>query len=184
VIGSIIAIVLAYLFVASRVIELALFPYAVMSQTVPVIALVPALVVILGVGYESKIAIAAYLAFYPVTVSAVKGLRSVDVTARELMRSYAASSRQVLMKLRIPAALPYVFTGLKIGATASLIGAIVSELPAGSFYGLGVAILGASSNHQNIDLWATIIASGLLGLTLYLLVVAGERAVVRRRRAT
>lgn len=180
-VGSVTAIILAYVFVRSRVLELSLFPYVVMSQTVPIIALVPALVVILGIGFKSKVIVASYLAFYPVTVSAVKGLRSVEPLSGELMRSYAASGWQTLVKLRLPASVPYVFTGLKIGVTASLIGAIVSELPVGSQSGLGVSILGASSNGLNINLWGTIVAAGLLGLLMYAIVALTERLVVGDR---
>jgi len=179
--GSFVGLVLSYLFVRSRVLELSLFPYVVMSQTVPIIALVPALVVLLGVGFKSKVLVASYLAFYPVTVSTVKGLRSVDPLGEELMRSYASAGWQTLMKLRFPSALPYLFTGLKIGITASLIGAIVSELPVGSQNGLGVAILGESSSDLNINLWATIVAAGLLGLLMYSVVVSAEKLVLRAR---
>jgi NitT/TauT family transport system permease protein len=181
VIGSIASLILAYLFVRSRVLELSLFPYVVMSQTIPIIALVPALVVILQVGFQSKVVVAAYLTFYPVTMSAVKGLRSVDPLGEELMRSYAASGRQTFLKLRLPSSLPYLFTGLKIGITASLIGAIVSELPTGSQTGLGVSILGASSSGLTINLWATIVACGLLGLLMYGVIVATESLVVRAK---
>jgi NitT/TauT family transport system permease protein len=183
VVGSLVASVLAYLFVSSRILELSLFPYVVMSQTVPIIALVPAMVVILGIGFTSKVVVAAYLAFYPVTVSAVKGLRSVNPLSEELMRSYAASGRQRLLKLKLPSALPFIFTGLKIGVTASLIGAIVSELPAGSQFGLGVAILSASANGLYINLWATIVAAGILGLILFGGVTLTERLVTRRSSA-
>ncbi len=181
VVGAVVALVLAYIFVRSKILERSLFPYVVMSQTVPIMALVPAMVVVLGIGLRSKVVVAAYLAFYPITISAVKGLRSVDPLSEELMRSYAASTWQTLLKLKLPASLPYVFTGLKIGVTASLIGAIVSELPVGSQFGLGVSILSASSNGLNTALWATIIASGLLGLLLYTIVTLAERFVVRGR---
>jgi NitT/TauT family transport system permease protein len=179
--GAVVAIALAFAFVRSRILELSLFPYVVMSQTVPIVALVPALVVALGLGLRAKVLVAAYLAFYPITVSAVKGLRSVDPLAEELMRSYAASSRQVFLKLRLPSALPYIFTGLKIGITASVIGAIISELPVGSEFGFGRAIIDASQYGLNILLWSTIVASGLLGLVLYGCVVLFERVIVRAR---
>jgi NitT/TauT family transport system permease protein len=181
VLGAVLAIILAFVFVRSRILELSLFPYVVMSQTVPIVALVPALVVALGLGLRAKVLVAAYLAFYPITVSAVKGLRSVDPLAEELMRSYAASSRQVFLKLRLPSALPYIFTGLKIGITASVIGAIISELPVGSQFGFGRAIIDASQYGLNILLWSTIVASGLLGLFLYGCVVLLERVIVRTR---
>lgn len=177
IIGSVAALVLAYLFVRSRILELSLFPYVVMSQCVPIIAIVPALILIMGIGFKSKVIVSAYLAFYPVTVSAVKGLRSVDPLGEDLMRSYAASGWQTLIKLKLPTALPYIFTGLKIGVTASLIGAIVSELTTGSFFGLGVTLLSESANTQYIALWATIIASGLLGLERKLQYAAAHEQV-------
>jgi len=179
--GSAVGIALAFAFVKSRILELSLFPYVVMSQTVPIVALVPALVVALGLGLRAKVLIAAYLAFYPVTVSAVKGLRSINPLAHELMRSYAAGAWQTYLKLRLPAALPFIFTGLKIGITASVIGAIIAELPVGSEFGFGRAIIDASTYGQNILLWATIAGCGLLGLALYLAVVGTEKLVVRNR---
>lgn len=180
-VGAIIGIILAYGFVRSRFLELSLFPYVVMSQTVPILALVPALIVILGVGFTSKVIVAAYLAFYPIAVSTVKGLRSVDPLSRDLMRSYAASDMQSLVKLRMPAALPFIFTGLKIGVTASLIGAIVSEISVGSQFGIGLSIVSEASSGIYVDLWATIVAAGLLGLAFYLIVLTFERLVMRDR---
>jgi NitT/TauT family transport system permease protein len=154
-------------------------PYVVASQTVPIVALVPAIMVSLGLGLRSEVLISAYLAFFSITISTYKGLQSVQPVAFELMRSYAASPRQVFLKLRLPAAIPFLFTGLKIGVTASLVGAIIAELPSGSPHGLGQALLNASQYSLNILLWSTVLSAALLGLVLYGAVVVAERLIVR-----
>jgi len=127
--GSAIGIGLALLFLSSRILAQALMPYVVASQTVPIIALVPPLIVTIGLGIRSEILVSAYLAFFSITItiSTYKGLQSVEPLAFDLMRSYAASRRQIFTKLRLPASLPFMFTGLKIGVTASLIGATLDR---------------------------------------------------------
>jgi NitT/TauT family transport system permease protein len=180
--GAFVAIGLGFLFVRFRLLELSLFPYVVMSQTVPIVALTPVLLHALGLGLRAKLLIAAYLAFYPITVSAVKGLRSVDPLAEELMRSYAGSGRQAFLKLQLPTSLPYLFTGFKIGVAASLIGAIIAELPTGSLSGFGWGIINAFEYDQNILLWTMIVGAATLGLALYFAVVLLEKAAVHTRR--
>ncbi len=177
--GSLIGIVLAVAFMSSRLLAQSLLPFVVASQTIPIVALVPAIMVSLGLGLRSEVLISAYLAFFSITISTYKGLQSVQPVAFELMRSYAASPLQVFLKLRFPAALPFLFTGLKIGVTASLIGAIIAELPSGSPHGLGQALLNASQYGLNILLWSTVLSAALLGLVLYGAVVLAERLVVR-----
>jgi NitT/TauT family transport system permease protein len=179
--GALIGVALALLFMSSRIVSRSLMPYVVASQTIPIVALVPALMVTLGLGLRSEVIISAYLAFFSVTISTYKGLQSVEPLAFELMRSYAASPRQVFLKLRLPAALPFLFTGLKIGVTASLIGAIIAELPSGSSHGLGQGLVAASTYSQNIQLWSTMMAAAVLGLLLYGCVVLAERLLVRWR---
>ena len=129
----------------SRLLERGLLPYVVASQTVPILAIAPMVVVGLGskgvAPWMSVAVIAAYLTFFPVTVNTLRGLRSVDPRALELMHSYAASRWSVLWRLRVPASLPYLFTALKIAATASVIGAIIGETPASIQDGLGDAIV-------------------------------------------
>lgn len=179
--GGLIGVLLALLFMSSRILAQSLMPYVVASQTIPIVALVPALMVTLGLGLRSEVIISAYLAFFSVTISTYKGLQSVQPLAFDLMRSYAASPRQVFLKLRLPAALPFLFTGLKIGVTASLIGAIIAELPSGSSHGLGQGLVAASTYSQNIQLWSTMMAAAVLGLILYGCVVVAEKLLVRWR---
>ncbi|MCB9136961.1 MAG: ABC transporter permease [Caldilineaceae bacterium] len=181
VLGGISGFLLAALFVHWKPAERGLMPYVVASQAVPIIALAPMIVV--GVGrlgappWLSKAIIATYLTFFPVTINATRGLKSVDRDALWLMHSYAATRQQIFRKLRVPASLPYLFTALKISATASVIGAIIGELPVGSKRGIGVQIVvGSQYNTFNPGfLWATIIMAALLGMLFYGVVALVER---------
>ncbi len=158
-------------------------PYVVASQTIPIIALAPMIVFAFGANVTSVVMIATYLTFFPVTIAMIRGLRTFDPRAMELMRSYAASRSQVYWKLRIPASLPFLFVALKIAATASIVGAIIGEGPGGINDGLGLVIL--TFNQYYITgpekLWAAIIASGLLGIVFYLLVSVAEHFALRGR---
>jgi NitT/TauT family transport system permease protein len=186
--GAVSGFLLAVLFVWWKPAERGLMPYVVASQAVPIIALAPMIVV--GVGrlgappWLSKAIIAAYLTFFPVTINVTRGLKSVDRDALWLMHSYAATRRQIFNKLRLPASVPYLFTALKISATASVIGAIIGELPVGSKRGIGVQIvIGSQYNTFNPGfLWATIIMAALLGMAFYGAVALVERWVVRWKR--
>lgn len=180
-VGTLVGVLLAVLFMSSRILAQSLMPYVVASQTIPIVALVPAIVVTLGLGLRSEVLISAYLAFFAITISTYKGLKSVQPLAFELMRSYAARPGQVFVKLRLPSALPYLFTGLKIGIAASLVGAIIAELPSGSPHGLGQALVLASEYTDNIALWSTMLAASGLGLVLFGAVVVSERLIVRWR---
>ena len=181
--GAGIGLVLATVFVHSRLLERALVPYVVASQTVPIIALAPMITYAFGGNVASVVVIATYLTFFPVTIAMIRGLRSFDPRALELMRSYAASRQDTYWKLRLPASLPYFFTALKIAATASIVGAIIGEGPGGIANGLGRVII--TYNQYYITgpekLWAAIIASGILGVAFYLIVRAAEVLVVRGR---
>lgn len=178
--GGLLGLLIATLFVHSRPVERAFLPWVVASQTVPVLALAPVVISIFGITLLGKVVVTTYLVFFAVAISAIKGLRSADALAHELMRSYAANPWQVYWKLRFPAALPYIFTGLKVGATAALVGAIIAEL-FGSNYGLGQRIVFATYYNQTIVWWSTMLAGSLLGLVGYLLLSALERLVVRTR---
>ncbi len=197
--GSLAGFGLGALFARSRLLERGVMPFVVASQTVPLIAVAPMIVIWGGSGAWpawlvnafllddagfSVAIISAYLTFFPVTINSLRGLRSPDPAAVELMRSYAASETQVLTKLRIPASIPYVFTALKISATASVIGAIIGELPAGLGDGLGRSLLTFSYYYVSgpEKLFAAIIVSALLGITFVSLVTLAERIVVRRGR--
>jgi NitT/TauT family transport system permease protein len=167
----------------SSLLERGLMPYVVASQTVPILAIAPMVVVWLQAGWWSVAIIAAYLAFFPVTINTVRGLRSPDPQALELMRSYAASQWTTLWKLRLPTAIPYIFTALKISATASVVGAIVGELPSGISDGLGGAILNFNQYYISgpAKLWATIVTTALAGMLFYAAIALSERAFRRHK---
>jgi NitT/TauT family transport system permease protein len=174
--GAAAGLALAVLFAGSRLLERGLLPYVMVSQTVPILAVAPMVVVWLGTSWVSKAVIAAYLTFFPVTVNMLRGLRSVDPDALALMRALAATRRQVFLKLRFPAALPYLFVALRLSATASVVGAIIGELPVGSRFGMGVVIINAAQyyNWRPANLWAAILVSALLGIAFYHAVAAVE----------
>jgi len=179
--GGATGLALAIAFAHSRLLERGLLPYVVASQTVPILAIAPMVVVWLGTSWFSKAVIAAYLTFFPVTVNMARGLRALPPEALALMRALAASPSQVFLKLRFPASLPYLFTALRISATASVIGAIVGELPVGSRFGMGVVIINAAQyyNWRPANLWAAILVSAMLGIGFYHVVAAVERRVLR-----
>lgn len=181
--GGFLGLVLGIAFAHSQILERGFMPYVVASQTVPIIAIAPMIVIWLQAGWVSVAVIAAYLTFFPVTINTVRGLRSADPMALELMHSYAASRWATLWKLRFPAALPYIFTALKISATGSVVGSIVGELPSGIRGGLGGAILNFNSYYISgpSRLWAAIIATAFVGIIFFLLVAAAERLVLRGR---
>jgi NitT/TauT family transport system permease protein len=181
-IGFTIAVVLAH----SRLLQRGLLPYIVASQTVPILAIAPMVVIWLGgrglSDWLSVSVIAAYLTFFPVTINTLRGLESADPRALELMRSYAANRWRILWKVRVPASLPFLFTALKVSATASVVGAIIGELPASIQSGLGGAILNFNQYYASSppSLWATNLIAALLGITFFLAVVLAEKLVVRR----
>lgn len=179
--GSLLGFALGILFAHSPLLERGLLPYAVASQTVPIIAIAPMIVSFLGQGWVPVAVISAYLTFFPVTVNTLRGLLSPEPLKLELMRSYAAGRNTILWKLRVPAALPYIFTALKVSATSSVVGAIVGELPSSRSDGLAAAILRASGNYaaEPEKLWATIIMASLVGILFFSLVSLVERFVLR-----
>ncbi|MBX3066170.1 MAG: ABC transporter permease [Anaerolineae bacterium] len=181
VVGALLGFLLAILFAHSRLLERGFMPYVVASQTVPILAIAPMVVIWLKAGWLSVTVISAYLTFFPVTINTLRGLQSVAPTAVELMDSYAASRWQILTKLRIPNALPYIFTALKVSATSSIVGAIIGELPSGLQDGLGYQILNYSQYYlQGPErLWATVFVAALLGILAFLLVSAAEKLIVR-----
>ena len=181
--GAALGLALAILFVHSPLLERALVPYVVASQTVPIIAIAPMVVIWLQAGWLSVAVISAYLTFFPVTIAGVRGLRAPDPRAMELMRSYAAPTRDVLVKVRLPAAAPYLFAAFKIAATASVVGAIIGELPSGIREGLGGAILNFNQFYVSgpPKLWAAIIVAALVGILFFAAVRLAELAVLRGR---
>lgn len=181
--GALVGILLASIFVHSRLAERSFMPYVVASQTVPIVALAPMIVIAFGFGVTAVIVVATYLTFFPVTIAQLRGLRSPDPRALELMRSYGASRWQVYWKLRLPASVPYLFTALKVAAAASLVGAIIGEGPGGVKEGLGKAII--SYNQQYITgpekLWATLLVAALTGIVCFVAVRVAELAMLRSR---
>ena len=180
VVGGIAGLALAIVFAHSRLLERGLLPYVIASQTVPILAIAPMVVVWLGTSWVSKAVIAAYLTFFPVTINVLRGLRAVDPDALALMRALAATPRQVFLRLRVPTALPYLFTALRVSATISVVGAIIGELPVGSRYGMGVVIINAAQyyNWRPANLWAAILVSALIGIAFYHAVAAVERRTI------
>jgi NitT/TauT family transport system permease protein len=183
--GAVLGLTLAIVFVHSRLLERALVPYVVASQTVPIIAIAPVVVIWLRGGWLAVAVISAYLTFFPVTIAGLRGLRSPDPRALELMRSYASSSRDVLLKVRLPAAAPYLFAAFKVAATASVVGAIIGELPSGIRDGLGGAILNFNQFYVSgpPKLWAAIIVAAVVGIGFFALVRAAEVLFLRGRAA-
>src|SRR5919106_1785529 len=184
--GASVGFLIGVLLVHSRLLQRGFLPYIVASQTVPILAVAPMVVVWIGSRglptWFSVAVIAAFLTFFPVTINTLRGLNSADPRALELMRSYAAGRLRVLLKVRIPASLPYLFAALKISATASVVGAIIGELPASVGGGLGNAILNFNQYYASAPerLWATNLIAAALGIAFFLAVVAAERIVVRR----
>jgi NitT/TauT family transport system permease protein len=184
--GASVGFALGVVLVHSSLLQRGFLPYIVASQTVPILAIAPMVVVWLGgrglPGWFSVSVIAAYLTFFPVTINTLRGLQSADPRALELMRSYAAGPWKILWKLRVPAALPYLFAAFKISATASIVGAIIGELPASIQDGLGGAILNFNQYYLSSppSLWATNLIAALLGIAFFGAVVLAEKLVVRR----
>jgi NitT/TauT family transport system permease protein len=164
--GAILGLLLAIVFVHWRWAERAFVPYVVGSQTVPILAISPIIVVATHAGWLSVAIISMYLTFFPVTIGALRGLRAADARAFELFRSYAASRRQVLWRLRLPTSVPYLFSALRIAAASSVIGAVIGELPSGIPDGLGAALLNYNQYYTlgPEKLWATIVMCSVVGL--------------------
>ena len=180
--GGIVGFALAVALVHSRLMQRAFLPYIVASQTIPILAVAPMVVVWLKAGWQSVAVIAAYLTFFPVTINTLRGLQSAEPRAHELLRSYAASRWKVLWHLRVPASLPYLFTALKVSATASVVGAIIGELPSSIQDGLGGAMLNFNQYYSLVpeNLWATNLIAAGLGISFFVVVVLAEKVVVRR----
>ena len=185
--GAVFGIVLALLIVHSRVMERSLMPWIICSQMVPILALAPIFIVVLGAlglqGLLPKAIISAYLCFFPVAIGMVKGLTSPEVLQLEMMRTWSATPRQVLWKLRWPAAMPYLFASLKVAIAISLIGAIVAELPTGAEAGIGARLLAGSYYGQTVQLWAALVAAAVLSSGLIGIIALMERGVTRRMGA-
>jgi NitT/TauT family transport system permease protein len=188
-IGALVGFGLGIVLAHSRLLQRGFLPYIVASQTIPILAIAPMVVVWVNPklpgpvqGWGAVAVIAAYLTFFPVVINTLRGLKSADPRALELMRTYAAGRWSVLWKLRVPASLPFVFSALRIAATASVVGAIIGELPSGLQSGLGGAILNFNQYYsiEPQELWATNVIAALLGVSFFALVVCAERLIIRR----
>ncbi len=178
--GIIVGVALAMSIVRFRVMDMSVMPWAIISQTIPIVALAPMILVVsnqLGVQSRDvpKAIIAAYLSFFPVLVSMVKGLRSPDQIQLDLLRTYGAGEWATFLKLRIPASMPYFFASLKVAIAASLIGTIVGELPTGAIEGLGARMLIGSQFGEPLIMWASLFAAAILAGMLILGVGVVER---------
>ena len=186
VLGTVLGLVLSIAIVHSRTLDSALLPWIVASQSVPVLAIAPIVLVILGsiglTGVAPKAVIAMYLCFFPVTVAMVQGLRSPQVIETEMLHTYAATPWQALWMLRLPASLPFLFPALRVGVAAGLVGAMVAELPTGAQAGLGARLLTGSYYGQTVQIWSALVMAALLGLVLTAAMAALEHLVLRRRR--
>ena len=178
IVGNLAAILLAICFVHSHRVQNALFPLVVFFHTIPIIAIAPILVLILGNGYAPKVVIAALICFFPTLVNMVRGLNAVNPQTLELMRVLSASRWEVFWKVRIQSSLPFLFAALRIASTTCVIGAIVAEW-IGSSFGLGALIIEATYNFRSPLLYATVFVGAGLAVGMFLLVTIIERRVIR-----
>lgn len=182
--GTAAGILLAVGIVHSRSMDQSVMPWAVASQTVPILAIAPMVIVVLAsagvTGLLPKAIIAAWLSFFPVLVGMVKGLRTPDAMQLDQMRSWSASRTQVFLRLRLPSSLPYLFASLKVAIAAALVGTIVGELPAGATAGLGARLLSGSYYGQTVQIWAALFMAAILAAALVALIGLIERATLKQ----
>ena len=184
VMGTLLGILLAVGIVHSKALDKSLMPWIITSQTIPIIAVAPMVIVVLNsiniTGLLPKAFISMYLAFFPVAVGMVKGLRSPEVMHMDLMRTYNASRGQVFWKLRWPSAVPFLFTSMKVAVAISLVGAIVAELPTGAVAGLGARLLAGSYYGQTVQIWSALIMASICAALLVVVIDIVGRLVTRR----
>lgn len=183
-IGTTAGILLAVGIIHNKAMDLSVMPWAIASQTIPILAIAPMIIVVLnsmGIqGLIPKAIISAFLSFFPVLVGMVKGLRSPDQMQLDLLATYNASRAQTFWKLRLPSSMPYLFTSLKVGIAASLVGAIVGELPTGAVAGLGARLLSGSYYGQTVQIWAALFAAALVAAALVAIVGLIEKRTLKR----
>ncbi|HYV87368.1 MAG TPA: ABC transporter permease [Candidatus Polarisedimenticolia bacterium] len=182
--GTLLGILLAIGIVHLRTLDKSLMPWIIASQTIPILAIAPMIIVVLGnfgfTGLLPKSIISMYLCFFPIVIGMVKGLRSPDPLQLDLMRSYSASRSQIFWKLRFPASVPFLFASLKVAIAISLVGAIVGELPTGAQAGLGARLLTGSYYGQTVQIWAALLMAAALGALLVYAMALIESLVLRR----
>lgn len=200
-IGGFLGVLLAVGIVHSRAMDMSVMPWAIASQTIPILAIAPIIVVVVSNlpalnaavdnGWISegmkllipKALISSYLSFFPVVVGMVAGLRSPKAMDLDLMRTYSASRSQTFWKLRLPASMPYLFTSLKVSIAAALVGTIVAELPTGARFGLGARLLTGSYYGQTIQIWSALFMAAICAAALVILLGAIETRVLKRMGA-
>ncbi len=182
--GTVLGTLLAVGIVFNRTMDMSVMPWVIASQTIPILAIAPMIIVVLNAvgisGLLPKAMISMYLSFFPVVVGMVKGLRSPDQMQLDQMRTWFASPSQTFWRLRLPASMPYFFTSLKIAMAASLVGAIVGELPTGAVAGLGARLLAGSYYGQTIQIWSALIMAAALAALLVGIIGMIQRATLRR----
>lgn len=183
-IGTATGILLAVAIIHSKAMDKSVMPWVIASQTVPILAIAPMIIVVLASiglkGLVPKALISTYLSFFPVVVGMVKGFRAPEAIQLDLMRTYNASAAQTFWKLRWPSAVPYLFTSMKVAVAISLVGAIVGELPTGAIAGLGARLLAGSYYGQTIQIWSALFMAAILAATLVGLIGVAERRVTQR----
>ena len=186
--GTVLGIVLAIAIVYNEALSKSLLPWIIASQTIPILAIAPMIIVVLNAvgiqGLLPKAFISMYLSFFPVVVGMVKGLSSPEISHVDLMRTYNASKTQTFWKLRLPTSLPYLFTSMKIAVAISLVGAIVAELPTGAVAGLGARLLAGSYYGQTIQIWSALIVASIIAALLVAFISILSKLVHRRMGLT
>ncbi|MDI6028024.1 ABC transporter permease [Corticibacterium sp. UT-5YL-CI-8] len=181
--GTVLGIVIAVGIVHVTTLDRSLMPWIITSQTIPILAVAPMIIVVLAAvgitGIVPKALISTYLSFFPVAVGMVKGLRSPEKMHLDLMRTYNSSKTQTFWKLRVPASVPYLFTSMQVAVAASLVGAIVGELPTGATAGIGAKLLLGSYYSQTIDMWSALVAGSVVAALLVTIVGLVGQAVQR-----
>lgn len=184
VLGTVLGIGLSIGIVYNRVMDMSVMPWVIASQTIPILAIAPMIIVVLNAvgisGLLPKAIISMYLSFFPVVVGMVKGLRSPDQMQLDQMRTWNASGAQTFWRLRLPSSMPYLFTSMKIAMAASLVGAIVGELPTGAVAGLGARLLAGSYYGQTIQIWSALIMAAALAAALVALIGLAQRITLKR----
>ncbi|WP_284165407.1 ABC transporter permease [Frigidibacter sp. SD6-1] len=183
-IGTGLGVLLAVGIIHNRAMDMSVMPWAIASQTIPILAIAPMIIVVLNSlglqGLVPKAIISAYLSFFPVVVGMVKGLRSPDQMQLDLLKTYNASAAGAFWKLRVPSSMPYLFASLKVGIAASLVGAIVGELPTGAVAGLGARLLSGSYYGQTVQIWAALFAAAIVAAGMVIVIGLIEKGTLRR----
>lgn len=184
VLGTVLGVGLAVGIVYNRVMDMSVMPWVIASQTIPILAIAPMIIVVLNAigisGLLPKAIISMYLSFFPVVVGMVKGLRSPGGMQLDQMKTWHASPSQEFWKLRLPSSMPYLFASLKIAIAASLVGAIVGELPTGAVAGLGARLLAGSYYGQTIQIWSALIMAAALAACLVAIIGVIQRVILKR----